>query len=179
MLSKDDMMWAAILAMNAIYIPFPEHKDRVPEAQATEKQRSLYRFVDWMMERRAQQLKMDEDEEAPEDQDEQKDKNEQKDKDEHKDQDEHDAYGDFKQKLDAYRISAERTGMWQGLLKGRQQGLQQGACNVVLRLLEKKFGTVSYRYRERISQMDADALLRLAERILSLGSLEELFKSSF
>ncbi|MBP6104703.1 MAG: DUF4351 domain-containing protein [Gammaproteobacteria bacterium] len=71
-----------------------------------------------------------------------------------------------------YVTTAERI----GIQKGIEQGMQQGEFAVILSLMEEKFKHVPDFYKEKISQMAPDALLKLARKILYTQSLEELLK---
>ncbi len=65
----------------------------------------------------------------------------------------------------------------QGLEQGREQGLQQGEASVLIRLMERKFGSLTTDQRQRIEAADADTLLAWSERILTASSAEEVFNS--
>ena len=73
-----------------------------------------------------------------------------------------------------------QKGMEEGLQKGMEEGLQQGKrlgeAEVLVYLLERKFGPLPQRHRETIDQADADTLLRWAERVLTAGTVEEVFQ---
>lgn len=76
----------------------------------------------------------------------------------------------------------EWTKTWeeQGREKGRQQGLQEGRQEgealLLMHLIEMKFGAdVLETYRERVELAQADQLLGWSERILTAGSVEEMF----
>ncbi|QEP45225.1 DUF4351 domain-containing protein [Ectothiorhodospiraceae bacterium BW-2] len=56
-----------------------------------------------------------------------------------------------------------------------QQGLQQGEANILIRLMQTKFGTVPSEAIGRIEQADADTLLHWSERILTAEKPEDLF----
>ena len=60
-------------------------------------------------------------------------------------------------------------------MEGEQRGLRAGEARVLLRLVEKKFGTVTPEVRERINSASADDLLRWGERLLAAGGLDEVF----
>ena len=60
--------------------------------------------------------------------------------------------------------------------QGRQEGWQEGEAIVLLRLIELKFGPPDAAVRKRVESADSETLLRWSERILTAGSLEELFK---
>ncbi len=55
-----------------------------------------------------------------------------------------------------------------------QQGMQEGEARVLLRLMERKFGTVSAELRQRIAQADEERLLEWSERILTASNPEEV-----
>ena len=61
-----------------------------------------------------------------------------------------------------------------GRQEGMQQGMQQGEARVLLRQMERKFGTVSVEIRQRINQADEARLLEWSERILTANSPEEV-----
>jgi len=61
-----------------------------------------------------------------------------------------------------------------GRQEGMQQGMQQGEARILLRQMERKFGTVSVEIRQRINQADEERLLEWSERILTANSLEEV-----
>ena len=65
----------------------------------------------------------------------------------------------------------------EGLEKGMRQGMQQGEVAVLMRLLERRFGPeAAEAWRERVEASDADTLLTLSERILTVSTPEELFR---
>jgi flagellar biosynthesis/type III secretory pathway protein FliH len=68
---------------------------------------------------------------------------------------------------------AEWTRQW--LEEGRQEGRQQGEARLLLRQLERKFGTLSEAHRTRVQGADAEELLSWAERLLTARSLSEVF----
>jgi hypothetical protein len=53
-----------------------------------------------------------------------------------------------------------------------EQGRQQGEAAVLLRQIERKFGTPSQAVRERVFSADAETLLNWSERILTAESVE-------
>jgi flagellar biosynthesis/type III secretory pathway protein FliH len=85
---------------------------------------------------------------------------------------------------------AERVKEWtrewreQGLREGRQEGLQEGLETgqkkseilILMRLLERKFGPLSEQHRRRLEEADANTLLDWSERVLTVDSIEEVFK---
>ena len=62
----------------------------------------------------------------------------------------------------------------QGLQQGLQQGERRGEATMLLRLLERKFGPPSEPVRERITQADAETLLRWFDQGLIAQSLDEV-----
>ena len=56
--------------------------------------------------------------------------------------------------------------------RGLEQGRQQGEAAVLLRQIERKFGTPSQAVRERVVDADAETLLNWSERILTAESVE-------
>lgn len=58
--------------------------------------------------------------------------------------------------------------------QGRQEGRQEGEAAILLRLIERKFGTAGPRVRERIVQADADTLLQWSERILTATDIDSI-----
>jgi predicted transposase YdaD len=66
-------------------------------------------------------------------------------------------------------------GMEKGLEKGLKKGAQTGARQVLLHQLGKRFGPLPESVRLKVEAIDSlDRLTRLAERLLSVHSLEEL-----
>jgi len=60
--------------------------------------------------------------------------------------------------------------------KGMQQGMQQGEAAVLLRLMERKYGSqAATAHRKQVEQADAQTLLVWSERILTAETVEELF----
>jgi len=72
---------------------------------------------------------------------------------------------------------AERVKEWnrQSLEKGMQKGMQKGACDLLVRLLEKKFGTIPDELRHRLEQADQQQILQWSERVLSAESMGDVF----
>jgi hypothetical protein len=68
-----------------------------------------------------------------------------------------------------------REGMQEGVEKGRRAGVEEGTRQVLLQQLGKRFGPLPEAVRRRIEAIDSlDLLTRLAERLLSAHSLEEM-----
>jgi|GEM_PF-3454889 len=83
---------------------------------------------------------------------------------------------------------AERIDMWnrrlreeslhEGRQQGQQQGLQQGQAEMLLRLLNTRFGPVGPATRKRILAAEPDLLLQWGERFARATSLAEVFGDS-
>ena len=89
-----------------------------------------------------------------------------------------------------YITSVERIGMQQGLQQGMQQGLQQGIqqgmqqgmqqgqqqgqAELLLRLLNRRFTTVSLRLAERVRRVPSDEMPGLLDIALTAATLDEV-----
>ena len=62
----------------------------------------------------------------------------------------------------------------EGLEAGRQEGRQEGRRELLLSLLEDRFGPLGDRTRERVAQLDGEALSRFAIGLLDATSLDDL-----
>ncbi|MEN9471767.1 MAG: hypothetical protein RL214_1123 [Pseudomonadota bacterium] len=71
-----------------------------------------------------------------------------------------------------YITSFERI----GIQKGMQQGIQQGECAILHRLLLRKFRQVPPRYLAMLLKADSETLLRWSETMLEAKSLAEIFE---
>jgi len=60
----------------------------------------------------------------------------------------------------------------------RQQGIQQGESGLLLRLLERKFGSVSQKYRQKIETASAKQLLFWGDRFVEVDTLQEIFEDA-
>lgn len=66
-------------------------------------------------------------------------------------------------------------GWREGKKEGRREGMERGAQKMLLRLLTQRFGRLPVGVRQRIEEIDSvDRLIRLAERVLTAHSLEDL-----
>jgi predicted transposase/invertase (TIGR01784 family) len=70
-------------------------------------------------------------------------------------------------------------GMEKGIQKGMElgigQGIQQGEAALLLRLLERRFGSLDESVRQRLAGADADTLLEWGERIFDAQCLEDVW----
>jgi len=75
------------------------------------------------------------------------------------------------------RIRAYDTGLiQQGLEQGMCQGLQQGHYDMLLILLEDRFGRVPVSLKSRLKQTATNELIDLYRHALHIQSIDELFK---
>jgi hypothetical protein len=65
--------------------------------------------------------------------------------------------------------------MKQGLQQGRQQGRQEGRYEMLLRQLERRFGTFPEWAASRLSALSVSELDDLAVRVFDAQRLEDLF----
>ena len=63
----------------------------------------------------------------------------------------------------------------QGLEQGMQQGMQQGEAAILIRQMERKFGSLTADQRQRIEAADTDTLLAWSERILTANNADQVF----
>jgi hypothetical protein len=59
--------------------------------------------------------------------------------------------------------------------EGRKEGRKEGESAVLIKLLERKFGTLDEEAQRRISDAGSDQLLNWAERILTSDNIDEVF----
>jgi len=69
----------------------------------------------------------------------------------------------------------EQQGIEKGLQKGLQEGLQKGKMDLLLRLLEWRFGAVSETISARVKQADSPTLELWSKRMLTAQTIEEVF----
>lgn len=76
-----------------------------------------------------------------------------------------------------FRQEGKEQGIQQGIEQGMQQGVQQGEAAILLRQLQRKFGThAAEANRERLDQADPQTLLDWSERILTADTIDEVFR---
>ncbi|WP_242518278.1 hypothetical protein [Halochromatium roseum] len=63
----------------------------------------------------------------------------------------------------------------QGREQGIEQGIEQGKAEMLLRLMERKFGPADARLRQQIQEADAETLLEWSDRILTAETPEAVF----
>jgi len=59
--------------------------------------------------------------------------------------------------------------------EGRQEGRQEGEAEMLLRLLQLRFGPLPVAVTARVTAADAETLLRWSERVLSAPTLDAVF----
>jgi Putative transposase, YhgA-like/Domain of unknown function (DUF4351) len=78
--------------------------------------------------------------------------------------------------LERGRLEGRQKGRLEGRQEGRLEGRQEGERDVVLRLLETKFGRLDSRSRKRVTTADPERLLLWAERVLSATKIADVFR---
>lgn len=83
---------------------------------------------------------------------------------------------------EARTLLAERVKEWtrkwrqEGLEQGLSEGQKKGEAGLLLRLMERKFGSLDPEMRDRIDQADANQLLQWADRLLTAERVEQIFE---
>jgi len=75
------------------------------------------------------------------------------------------------------RQEGRLKGREEGLQEGLQKGLQKGEANLLLRLLTRRFGSLSEATSERINTASSAELERWTDNILDARTLEEVFRA--
>jgi len=87
--------------------------------------------------------------------------------------------GHFSQEFEARgRAIGEIIGDAKGRAEGRTMGRTQGKADALLRVLEKRFGAVSSRLRERLITADLATIEAWLDRALDAHDLDSVFESS-
>ena len=58
-----------------------------------------------------------------------------------------------------------------------EKGIEQGEAEIVVQLLEDKFGAISQAYRARIGEADSNQLLAWAKRVLTAEEIDDVFET--
>lgn len=61
--------------------------------------------------------------------------------------------------------------------KGKEEGKQEGAMNIVVKMLKFKFGNLPNKYEQLIKDADVSTLNSLTERAFKVNTLQELFET--
>ncbi|MFB2834756.1 Rpn family recombination-promoting nuclease/putative transposase [Floridanema evergladense] len=72
------------------------------------------------------------------------------------------------------RLEGRQEGRIEGRIEGQLEGQQQEAVNLVVRLLSRRFGKLSEKQRNRISNLRLSVLEDLGEALLDFSSLDDL-----
>lgn len=67
-----------------------------------------------------------------------------------------------------------QQGVQQGLQQGVQQGLQQGEQTIVMRLLERRFGSLPSQLKDQVANLASPQLEELADVLLSFSEMADL-----
>jgi len=62
-----------------------------------------------------------------------------------------------------------------GFTKGKQEGMQQGEYNLLLRLLQRKFHHIPDQYGKKMAHATTEQLLKWADRIIDAATLQDIF----
>jgi hypothetical protein len=72
------------------------------------------------------------------------------------------------------RELARQEGLQQGVQQGVQQGIQQGERQLILRLLNRRFGEIESSLIEQIQRLSIEQLENLAEALLDFATVADL-----
>ncbi|MCB9765406.1 MAG: Rpn family recombination-promoting nuclease/putative transposase [Alphaproteobacteria bacterium] len=78
--------------------------------------------------------------------------------------------------VDNWRAEGFEKGFEQGREQGIEQGRRQQAKELLVRLLERRYGSLSSDARERVEQADLDTLTTWTERIFTAESVDALLR---
>ena len=78
--------------------------------------------------------------------------------------------------IDRWNQELREEGVQEGLEKGRQEGRQEGEALMLLQLLHLKFGSLAPEIESRVRSADANSLLEWGKRVLSAGTLADIFE---
>ncbi|MBF0629096.1 MAG: hypothetical protein HQL91_12840, partial [Magnetococcales bacterium] len=66
----------------------------------------------------------------------------------------------------------------EGRMDGHREGLKDGKAEILLHLLQKRFGPLPEPVRVRVQEAGVEALTRWTDGIFEAGSLQEVFAAS-
>ena len=72
--------------------------------------------------------------------------------------------------------TSRQEGKEEGLVQGRQEGLQQGEINIVLRLLDRRVGTVPAELAAQVEASSLEQLEALGEALLDFEGIDDLVR---
>jgi predicted transposase YdaD len=73
----------------------------------------------------------------------------------------------------SYITTGERIGYERGKEEGKQEGKQEQAQALVLRLLQRRVGSLSQEVRERIQSLSLEQLEALSEALLDFSAISQ------
>jgi predicted transposase/invertase (TIGR01784 family) len=68
----------------------------------------------------------------------------------------------------------EQKGLQKGMQEGRQEGTQEGEARIILRLLNRRFGTLEQTIQHQIKQLSTAQLESLSEVIFDFSTLDDM-----
>ncbi len=74
------------------------------------------------------------------------------------------------------REEGREQGREEGREQGREEGIAKGKIDLVIRLLQKKFGDIPAEYTDKISQLNDKALNDLVDNIFTMQDISEICK---
>ena len=81
----------------------------------------------------------------------------------------------FRQKVDSFEEESKMKYVTSIERLSRKEGREEGRQEVVLSLIEERFGPLDESLRKTIEQASGEQILRWAKRLLSASSLDEVF----
>jgi len=72
-----------------------------------------------------------------------------------------------------------KKGRKKGRNEGRKEGRKEGEANILLKLIELKFGPISLKDRKLVQSADSETLLRWGEQILTANKMDEIFRLKY
>ncbi len=74
-----------------------------------------------------------------------------------------------------WREEGWREGRLEGRREGEAEGQRKGEAKLLLRLLDKMYGPLAPAIQDRVRRAQANQLLEWGERLVTSGSLDEVF----
>jgi len=71
-------------------------------------------------------------------------------------------------------LAATTTNNW--FEQSKEEGRKEGEVTLLIRLLEKKFGVLETQTRASFFKLDAETLLKYADRLLAAKTIQEVIK---
>ncbi len=70
----------------------------------------------------------------------------------------------------------KQKGIIEGKIEGIEIGVVKGEIKLLMRLLERRFGSLSNDLKDRVTKADADTVELWGDRVLDASSLDDVFK---